>query len=80
MGRHSKARYRKVHGLTAAADCFYHTTQAYHVADEEDNDFIKAAARIDAAACLVMGSAGKVWGTKLTVTPSKPDVTCEVTP
>jgi hypothetical protein len=55
-----KVRYRKVHGLTAAADCFANMSKAYHVADEENDDFIKAAARIEAAACLVMGSAGTV--------------------
>jgi hypothetical protein len=55
-----KVRYHKVHGLIAAADCFANMTKAYHVADDEDNDFLKAAARIETAACLVMGSAGSV--------------------
>mmetsp|Transcript_21531 Transcript_21531/g.44322 ORF Transcript_21531/g.44322 Transcript_21531/m.44322 type:complete len:659 (+) Transcript_21531:1353-3329(+) len=51
---------RGVNALEAAADCFDVMTKAYETADADGDDFVRAAARIEAATCLVMGGGGVV--------------------
>lgn len=48
------------HGLTGAKERFDHLTKAYQLADAQDDDFVKATARIDAAICLCFGAGGRV--------------------
>lgn len=51
---------RGTHGLIAAADSLYWFTKAFKVADEDGDDFISAAARIEAAGCHCVSAAGVV--------------------
>eukprot|EP00562_Extubocellulus_spinifer_P011313 CAMPEP_0178553268 /NCGR_PEP_ID=MMETSP0697-20121206/7729_1 /TAXON_ID=265572 /ORGANISM="Extubocellulus spinifer, Strain CCMP396" /LENGTH=591 /DNA_ID=CAMNT_0020186179 /DNA_START=115 /DNA_END=1890 /DNA_ORIENTATION=- len=49
---------RGTNGLTAAADSLEYMTKAYETAELEDDDLLKSAARIEAAACLILGGGG----------------------
>jgi hypothetical protein len=54
------AAVRHSNALEAAADCLEWMTKAYEAADEYQDDFIRSAARIEAALCLVIGGGGIV--------------------
>eukprot|EP00751_Fragilariopsis_kerguelensis_P019352 CAMPEP_0170840020 /NCGR_PEP_ID=MMETSP0734-20130129/4320_1 /TAXON_ID=186038 /ORGANISM="Fragilariopsis kerguelensis, Strain L26-C5" /LENGTH=516 /DNA_ID=CAMNT_0011207731 /DNA_START=159 /DNA_END=1709 /DNA_ORIENTATION=+ len=54
------ARQHDSDGLAAAADGLWLHRKAYEEADTFDDDFIKAASRIEAAACLCMGGGGVI--------------------
>lgn len=49
---------RGVHPLEGTAECLAMMRQCYQVADEEDDDFRKATARIEAATCILLGGDG----------------------
>lgn len=51
---------RNWHGLRGAAECLSHMRKCYEAADAEDNDHMKANARIEAATCLCLGADGLV--------------------
>ena len=51
---------RGTNAVEAAADCFDVMTKAYEVADLDQDDFVRAAARIEAAGCLLFGGGGVV--------------------
>lgn len=54
------AKVRNVNGLAAAADCVNMFKQCYQVADEEDDDFLRAVARIEHCYYLTVGGDGFV--------------------
>ena len=54
------AAVRHINALEAAADCFEWMTKCYEAADEYGDDFLRSAARIEAAFCLVIGGGGIV--------------------
>ena len=51
---------RHTNALEAAADCFEWMTKCYEAADDYGDDFLRSAARIEAAFCLVIGGGGIV--------------------
>jgi len=54
------ASVRKVNGLAAAAEALHWIQESYRIADEQPDDFLRAAARIEAAMCFEKGAAGLV--------------------